>query len=270
MIKTKTTAFWVKRAAVILRRMNPADPNVQDQNQPPEVQVHNPLNTMREGERNIFEVRRHPIGLFGMYFSAGLLLVVVGVLALGVAPTYLTNYNKSSVMLVGLAVFLVVALFTLIFVAIGHKVYWGNRWILTTDSLTQVQQRGLFDKQSGQLSLGNLEDVTAVQDGMLAHMFNFGVLRAETAGERSKFVFAFCPNPNYYAQQVLSARENFEQGRRGDPSPQRPYRSEGSYQTQIDNQPAMPAQPAQSPVLPPSEQTPPADYPGVNINTEEH
>lgn len=233
--------------------MNPAD-----QNQSPEVQVHNPLSVMRENERNIFEVKRHPIGLFGMYLSAGLLVVVVAVLAFGVAPAMLTNYDKSTVIKIGSLVFVVVALFTALFVAIAHKVYIGNRWILTTDSLTQVLQRSLFDKQSSQLSLGNLEDVTAVQDGMLAHMMNFGVLRVETAGERSKFVFAFCPNPNYYAQQILRAREDFEQGRRADPAPQRPYRSEGSYQTQIDDQPAMPQQPA-----PPS-----TDDPGVNVNTE--
>jgi uncharacterized membrane protein YdbT with pleckstrin-like domain len=77
--------------------------------------------------------------------------------------------------------------------------------------VTQVQQTGLFNKQSSQLSLENLEDVTAEKNGILAQMFNFGVIKCETAGERSKFVFPFCPNPTYYAQEILNARERFMQ-----------------------------------------------------------
>jgi hypothetical protein len=90
--------------------------------------------------------------------------------------------------------------------------YWGNSWVVTTDSITQVNQTGLFTRQSSQLSLANLEDVTAEQNGILAHAFNYGLLKAETAGEHSKFSFYYCPNPNLYAQQILHAREQFEQG----------------------------------------------------------
>lgn len=173
---------------------------------------------MQPGERNVFEVKRHPIGMVGMYIGAGLLLAVVAVLAFLVVPNLLTNMDRNQATTYGALVFLVIAVLTLVFIGVSHIVYWGNRWILTTDSLTQVSQNSLFDKRSSQLSLGNLEDVTAVQDGILAHMFNFGVLRVETAGEHSKFVFPFCPNPTYYAQQVLHAREQFEQNRRGEGS----------------------------------------------------
>ncbi|HSW37732.1 MAG TPA: hypothetical protein VLG37_05205 [Candidatus Saccharimonadales bacterium] len=186
------------------------DPN----QQPP--QVHNPLSVMQPGEKVICEIKRHPIGIIGMYITAGLILTTIAVLAMVVAPNVLTSFEQSQVMALGGLVFLVVAVITLIFLFISQIVYSGNRWILTSDSITQVNQRSLFDKQTGQLSLGNLEDVTAEQKGILARIFNYGVLRVETAGERAKFKFIFCPNPNYYAQCVLSAREVFEQGLRGE------------------------------------------------------
>jgi hypothetical protein len=91
----------------------------------------------------------------------------------------------------------------------------GNRWIITSDSITQVNQTSLFNKQSSQLSLANLEDITVEQNGIIQSVFGFGTLRAETAGERSKFMFQYCPNPNSYAQQNLNAREQFEQFRGG-------------------------------------------------------
>lgn len=182
--------------------------------QPPQpgqpTQVHNPLNVMQEGERDLFEVKRHPFGMFGMYAAAAIMLVVLAAIAFIVLPS-VAGDNSTPAMSIGAVVFLIFLIFTLIFLTISHIIYWGNRWILTTDSLTQITQRSLFDKRNSQLSLANLEDVTTEQEGLLAHMFGYGTLRVETAGERSKFVFTFCPNPNYYAQQVLNAREQYEQ-----------------------------------------------------------
>lgn len=57
--------------------------------------------------------------------------------------------------------------------------------------------------------MANIEDVTAEQNGILAELFGFGTLKAETAGERSNFHFLYCPEPNKYAQIILHARERF-------------------------------------------------------------
>jgi uncharacterized membrane protein YdbT with pleckstrin-like domain len=166
----------------------------------------------------------------GIYAATGVLIVFLAFLAFVLAPN-VAGSSRSQAMTIGALVFVVVSLISLLFAFISSKVYWGNRWIVTSDSITQVRQTSLFDRQSSQLSLGNLEDVTAEQDGILPHMFGFGSIRVETAGERSKFTFAYCPNPNYYAQQILNAREQFEQRRGGEGGGnlQRPYRTEGAY-----------------------------------------
>ncbi len=166
---------------------------------------------MQKDEVIIFEVRRHPIGLVMMYAAFGFMLALIAIVAV-LAPSLLSDYDTNTVRQVAMLVFLVSFIFSAIFTFIGHIVYNGNRWILTDDSLTQVSQRSLFDRQNSQLSLANLEDVTVHQDGILSHIFNYGVLRAETAGERSKFSMIYCPNPNAYAQKILMAREAFEQG----------------------------------------------------------
>ncbi len=233
--------------------MNPSEP---------EVKVNNPLSSMQAGERNIFEVKRHPFGMLVTYISAGVLVVVAAVVVFAVAPMIFADSSSSQVESLGAVAFVIFSLLVLGFVFIANKVYWGNRWILTSDSLTQVTQRSLFDKQSSQLSLGNLEDVTASQDGILPHMFNFGVLRVETAGERSKFVFVYCPNPSFYAQQILHAREAFEQGRRP-----------AAYGNQGLNHGAVPAaSPPENSQVPASGYNVPLgpeDDKGVNTNTEQ-
>ena len=175
--------------------------------------ISNPLAAVRKNEVTMFQVRRHPIGLLGIHIIAGVMLLVIAIILFAIVPHFLKDVATSKVYGLGTLLFIVIAAITFGFLAITHKVYWGNSWILTSDSLTQVLQVSLFSKQSSQLSLGNLEDVTAEQNGIMAQIFHFGILKVETAGEHSKFTFPFCPNPEYYAQQILAAREAFEQGK---------------------------------------------------------
>jgi hypothetical protein len=199
--------------------------NPQDSYDPPvKSTVNNPLAVMQSGEQVICEIRRHPVGIIGMYVAVGFLLFIIGSIVFIAAPSLLTNYSNAQVMSIGVLVFVVAALIGAGFLFLAGKVYWGNSWVVTTDSITQIKRISLFDKQSSQLSLGNLEDVTAEQNGMLAQMFHFGVISAETAGAQDRFVFPFCPNPTYYAQKILAAREHFRQGHNegGSPAPATP------------------------------------------------
>jgi hypothetical protein len=93
---------------------------------------------------------------------------------------------------------------------IATKIYRANIWVLTAENLTQVDQDGLFRRKSSQLALEHIEDVTSEQNGMLPRLFNYGVLRVAIPGESDKFVFPLCPNPNYYAAQILQAREDLQ------------------------------------------------------------
>jgi hypothetical protein len=217
----------------------------------PKQRVGNQLSVTQLGEKKICEIKRHPIGLLAVYFMCGFLLVLVAILGFGAAPHLFPGVSTSQIDNLTLAVLLIVALLCAGYALIETKVYWGNSWVVTSDSLTQVDQNSLFSRQSSQLSLGNLEDVSAEQNGILSHMFNYGLLRVETAGERSKFVFAYCPNPNFYAQQILAAREAFEQGRHYE---DQSYHGEGSYAQQQGGIPGT-AYPDNSPDK------------GVNINT---
>ena len=169
--------------------------------------VDNPLSVMQPNERVICHIKRHPFGLFGIYFLSGLVLIGVFTAA-ALAPHYITDLTSQYKMdIFAAAVF--IAIITLLYMWIAVIIYNGNRWIVTTDSITQVSQTGLFNKQSSQLSLGNLEDVTFEQESIIQSMFGFGTLHVETAGERSKFVFPFCPTPQKCAQEIIYAHEQY-------------------------------------------------------------
>lgn len=200
---------------------------------------------MRDNEQIIFELKRHPIGILLIYVMTGIVLLVTAIAVFGLAPSFVSNSSGKDQILnftyIGFAVF---ALLCLLFAWVSTVVYWGNRWILSDDSITQTTQTGLFRKENSQLGLQSLEDVTAEQNGILCKILNYGVLKAETAGHRSKFVFAYCPNPTKYAQQILEAREQEDNER-------------AQYGINEDNPPAPSAQPAAQ--APPTTYTPPTD-----------
>jgi len=182
--------------------MNPQD--VSELN--PKARIDNTLPVLQPGEHVLFTVKRHPIGILRVYALCLLVTLLVGVLALTAAP----DDSGEQTAAIGTLAMVITGAIATGFALIISKIYWGNTWTLTTDSLTQVDQLGIFRRHSSQLSLENIEDVSSEQNGLLPRMFNYGRLLVQTAGEHNKFTFRFTPNPNYYATQILAAREAFE------------------------------------------------------------
>ncbi len=174
-----------------------------------------PMVVLQPGERVVFTLKRHPFGILSLYISGVVAVAIIAALAIFLLPNILSQYGSDSqtntLVYAGLGVLVVILILVL---GIATSVYWENQWVVTTDSITQISQNSLFGRQVSQLSMDNLEDVTVDQDGILPHMFNYGTLRVETAGERSKFQFPYCPDPNNYARQVLEIHEQFLEDRR--------------------------------------------------------
>lgn len=162
---------------------------------------------MQQGEQVLFELKRHPVGILTIYVMTGLLLAVLAYAVFGLAPSVVSETNQNQVLTWGGLSFFFFTLLCLIFNWIVTVIYWGNRWILTDDSLTQIRQTGLFHKDTSGLGLISVEDVTVQQRGILPHLFNYGTVNVETAGHHGKFLFTYTPKPTYYAQKLLEARE---------------------------------------------------------------
>lgn len=173
----------------------------------PYQKVGNELSVTQPGEVTICDIKRHPIGIIAIYAAVALILIAAAEIFLVLLPGFINSSGSGQGTQIGAILFAVIAIFAMVYALIATKIYWGNRWVLTSDSLTQIDQTGLFSRKSAQLDLINIEDVTAEQNGLLTHLFNYGLLKAETAGQHGKFVFYYAPNPNYYAQKVLETRE---------------------------------------------------------------
>jgi hypothetical protein len=218
--------------------------------------TNNPLAVMQPGEKVLFELKRHPIGIITIYIMTGFVLVALGVITFGVAPDLISSAGSQAISVGGLLYFFF-ALLCLMFNLIATIVYWGNRWVLTDDSITQITQTSLFHKESSSLALESLEDVTVDQHGIFPHIFNYGMLKAETAGQRSNFHFSYTPNPNYYAKKILEAHESENAKRNHQPA----YYPQSQPQNFQQPNPYPPQYQPQPPAQGQDQNQPPANYP---------
>ena len=170
--------------------------------------MHNRTNSMEQvdpDEIKLADTNKHPMGIILLYVQ-----VVIGMIfAIGLAYFLLPRVleDTDTAFFVGNIFTAVSVVMAFIVLTITTIIYRENRIIVTDRNITQVLQYGLFSRKVSQLNINNVEDVTALQQGILATFFNYGTLKIETAGEQINFHFTYCPNADYYAKIILDARE---------------------------------------------------------------
>ena len=165
--------------------------------------------SLPEGNHELLIIRRHPFGLIALYLETVLGAGVALGLLFFLIPTVLDGDSQAKALQFALVLAVIAFSIIALVLMVATYVYRQNRWIVTDDCVHQISQRGLFNRQTSELSMANIEDVTAEQKGILAELFGFGTLRAETAGELPYFHFNYCPTPEKYAQVILHAREAY-------------------------------------------------------------
>ncbi len=210
-------------------------------------------------ERLVATVYRHLFGIVSLYIQVIFGLVAASALIFFILPEFISREEYPEVYnWIGLGLLVVVVLLALI-LFVATVIYHESRLVITDRTITEVAQEGLFNRKISQLTLGNIEDVTANRRGLVQTMLNFGTLNIQTAGETENFYFLFCPEPDHFAKMILELRERFlelhggaEEARhfapRGNSPPMGPYYG----QPQAAYAQPMPPQYYQQPAPPPS------------------
>jgi len=165
-----------------------------------------------KNEELIWEIRKHPFGLWLIYITgATISALIFSVLVFG--PLMFNGdflglgidlgALRSVLVLVGF--FLTVL--ALIGTAVGAYLYQANVVLVTSEKLAQLLYASIFNRKISQLSIGDVQDVSVQQSGIFAHMFNYGTLVIETAGEQNNYVFTFTPKPYETAKAIVGAHE---------------------------------------------------------------
>ena len=173
-----------------------------------------PTVNLSETEYVIISVRRHPIGLF-LPFAAAALLLASALLALFnfdiVAKIFDLGRTVSASVIV-LPVLLFCAL-VLVGAYIAYFVYTNNQFVLTNESVIEELQISLFAKHEQTVSLGNVEDASYEQNGIIQELFDYGSICLSTEGDETTYQFSYVANPKARIATLNSAVEAFKNGR---------------------------------------------------------
>lgn len=165
-----------------------------------------------DGEYVIAQVRRHPIGLLGIWvadlFVAGLVIALAVFLQSQAGALANTGINVNSD-----ALLLILALVTLVVLLIGFigaTIYNDNKFYVTNESVIQHIRTGLFSSREQVISLGGVEDASFVQHGVLQYLLGYGSIRLSTVGDETTYQFTIVEDPKDQLQTLNDAVEVFK------------------------------------------------------------
>lgn len=162
-------------------------------------------------EQLVTEIRKHPFGL-AIILATGA-LITLAVLFIGIFGTFLDLGATTGVQEVNnIRPFLILISFvliigTVVMTYIGAFLYTSNVIYVTTEKIAQVLYISLFNRKVSQLSIGDVQDVTVTQNGIMAHIFNYGTLLIETAGEQENYKFSYVPDPYQVSKLIVGSHE---------------------------------------------------------------
>jgi hypothetical protein len=160
------------------------------------------------------EVRKDPFGLFLIYLGGAVAtLTIFGLLVLGGAAFDTGDVGDGvgldggslRALIIGVGFFLTI--FSVVITAVAAFLYTNNVVLITSEKITQQLYLSLFNRKISQLSIADVQDVTVRQQGIFAHIFDYGTLTIETAGEQSNYTFTFTPKPYETAKALVGSHE---------------------------------------------------------------
>lgn len=157
---------------------------------------------MKPGEHVEIVKRRHPITFIPQIVIFAVSLAIPPILirmVLG-ADVAIANplLHAAGVLLLGMY-YLGVNLFFM-----GQFVdYYLDITIVTNDRIIDIEQKGIFGRQISELDLARIQDVNSEVKGIIASMFNYGLVEIQTAGDEANFEMADAHDPHGVRQRII-------------------------------------------------------------------
>jgi uncharacterized membrane protein YdbT with pleckstrin-like domain len=167
----------------------------------------NQLPGLLPGEQLIKIYRRHPLTLFGLYIGIFVTFVIpisIYVFVRGMNIDLFGSEAGLTIFVLFISAFL---LFALLFVFIEFLDYWLDIWILTNRRIINIEHTGLFTRVRSEVRLYRVQDVTSELHGFMRHVFNYGMVYAQTAGGTHRFTFEDVSEPKEAAKIILQLCE---------------------------------------------------------------
>lgn len=164
--------------------------------------------TQKESEEVLLLTRRHWI-VYVPSTLVGTLIVVSCIVFYSQMENFsliAENESIAAIVTVFLSIFM---LFSVLFVYVLWIVNYLNLQVVTNQNLVDIDQLGLFSRKISELSIEDIQDVSATQHGLLQSFFHYGDIIVQTAGENTNFTFEKIKDPYDTAKKIMEIKEKY-------------------------------------------------------------
>jgi uncharacterized membrane protein YdbT with pleckstrin-like domain len=152
------------------------------------------FSSQHPNEKILYIIHRHWFNMF-MQFIPLIALLSVMTISFIMQPFIFDTFASAG----GQTLFFFLQTFFLIFIWIFGFVIWFDYyldiWIITTERIVNVEQKGLFSRQVSELKFHHIQDISTDIHGFFPTILNYGDITVQTAAEQSHFIFRSVGNP---------------------------------------------------------------------------
>lgn len=169
---------------------------------------HKYFDTQKESEEVLMITRRHWIVYVPSIFVGSIILIfcIVFYFQMNNVSIIANNDSIAAIVTVLLSALM---LFTTLFIYVSWIVNYLNLQIVTDQNLVDVDQVGLFSRKISELTIEDIQDVSATQHGVLQSFLHYGDIIVQTAGEKLNFTFEKIKNPYDVAKKIMEIKEKY-------------------------------------------------------------
>lgn len=156
----------------------------------------------RDGEKIILFLRRH-------YFIILAKIILWAIVAILPAIFYFLFKDVLAGLFINELFTPILVLFTSIFylyiwLFAFHSFvdYYLDIWIVTSERIVNIEQKGLFARTVSEQKIHRIQDVTSELKGFFSTTLDYGTVYIQTAAEKPRFVFKQVPNPYSIARKI--------------------------------------------------------------------
>ena len=105
-------------------------------------------------------------------------------------------------------------LYVWLFILYTFVDYYLDVWIVTTERIVNIEQKGLFSRTVSEQKIYRIQDVTSELKGFFSTMRDFVTVYIQTAAEKERFIFKQIPAPYSVAIKITKIVEKNKKFRR--------------------------------------------------------
>jgi hypothetical protein len=108
-------------------------------------------------------------------------------------------------------------LFVILFAFANFVDYYLDVWIVTNMRIINIEQKGLFSRETSEKELDKMQDITTDVEGFWATVLNYGDIHIQTAATETRFVFKQIPFADEVARRISNLVSEYEKLNRATP-----------------------------------------------------